>query len=70
MPGGPLRLYDLVLADPPYSTSDAERYGVPMVNRNKVMRELGMRTSHPARSSSGSIRSIRCMTASSRGPWP
>jgi hypothetical protein len=43
MPDVPLQLYDLVVADPPYSASDAERYGVAMVNRNKVMHELGER---------------------------
>lgn len=32
--------FDLVLADPPYSGEDAKHYGTPMVNRNKVMREL------------------------------
>jgi hypothetical protein len=36
----PLHQYDFVLADPPYSTSDAERYGQCMVNRNKVVRTL------------------------------
>jgi hypothetical protein len=36
----PLADYDLVLADPPYSTSDAERYGTAMANRNKVVRTL------------------------------
>jgi hypothetical protein len=38
--GVPLHLHDLVLADPPYSQSDAEHYGQAMVNRNKVMRTL------------------------------
>ena len=32
--------YDLILADPPYSAADAEKYDVPMVNRGKVMRAL------------------------------
>ena len=36
----PLADYDFVLADPPYSASDAERYGTMMVNRNKVVRTL------------------------------
>ena len=36
----PLADYDFVLADPPYSQSDAERYGSFMVNRNKVVRIL------------------------------
>lgn len=32
--------YDLVLADPPYSVEDAERYQTTMVKRNVVMRAL------------------------------
>jgi hypothetical protein len=36
----PLFLYDLVLADPPYSGEDANHYGTPMINRNKVMDAL------------------------------
>jgi hypothetical protein len=36
----PLDLYDLVLADPPYSVEDAEHYGPSMINRNKVMTAL------------------------------
>lgn len=32
--------YDLVLADPPYSAADAEKYGTPMVARSAVMRAL------------------------------
>ena len=36
----PLHLYDLVLADPPYSVEDAERYQTTMVKRNVVMRSL------------------------------
>jgi hypothetical protein len=36
----PLERYDLVLADPPYSVEDAERYQTTMVKRNKVMRAL------------------------------
>ena len=41
----PLADYDLVLADPPYSVEDAERYQTTMVQRNVVMRSLaaGMR---------------------------
>lgn len=38
----PIKDYDLVLADPPYSGEDAEHYGTPMINRNKIMRELEM----------------------------
>lgn len=36
----PLENYDLVLADPPYSVEDAERYQVTMVKRNCVMKAL------------------------------
>ncbi len=36
----PLEDYDLVLADPPYSTEDAEHYGCSMIRRNLVMRAL------------------------------
>ena len=36
----PLHRYDLVLADPPYSVEDAERYGTTMVKRNAVLRAL------------------------------
>ena len=36
----PLENYDLVLADPPYSIEDAERYKASMVNRFKVMTAL------------------------------
>ena len=32
--------FDLVVADPPYSQEDAFHYGTPMVNRNKVVREV------------------------------
>jgi hypothetical protein len=38
--GVPLAGYDFVLADPPCSESDAERYGTIMVNRNKVVATL------------------------------
>ena len=31
--------FDLILADPPYTDQDAERYGTPMVNRNIVVKE-------------------------------
>lgn len=31
--------FDLILADPPYSGEDADKYGTPMVNRNVVVRE-------------------------------
>jgi hypothetical protein len=36
----PLADYDFVLTDPPYSASDAERYGTAMANRNKLVRTL------------------------------
>ena len=36
----PLHAYDLVLADPPYSVEDADRYQTTMVKRNNVMRAL------------------------------
>ncbi len=39
----PLESYDLVLADPPYSVEDCERYQTTMVKRNKVMSALGAR---------------------------
>ena len=38
--GVPLESYDLVLADPPYSVEDAERYRTTMIKRNVVMRAL------------------------------
>ncbi len=31
--------YDLIIADPPYSEEDANKYGTPMVNRNAVVKE-------------------------------
>lgn len=39
----PLETYDLVMSDPPYSMEDAEHYGVPLINRSKVMATLGAR---------------------------
>jgi hypothetical protein len=38
--GVPLGEYDFVLGDPPYSESDAQRYGQCLVNRNKVVATL------------------------------
>lgn len=38
--GVPLGSYDLILADPPYSVEDAQRYSTTMIQRNKVMRAL------------------------------
>lgn len=32
--------FDLILADPPYTTHDAEIYGTPMPNRAAVMKQL------------------------------
>ncbi|MGH7071275.1 MAG: hypothetical protein ACREFO_14855, partial [Acetobacteraceae bacterium] len=40
----PLDDYDLILADPPYSVEDAERYRTTMIRRNVVMRALGQTT--------------------------
>jgi len=39
----PLRDFDLVLADPPYSVEDCEHYQCTMVKRNVVMKTLGSR---------------------------
>lgn len=39
----PLEQFDIVLADPPYSVEDADRYQTTMVKRNKVMDALGHR---------------------------
>jgi hypothetical protein len=36
----PLEKYDLILADPPYSVEDCERYQTTMIKRNVVMRAL------------------------------
>lgn len=36
----PSESFDLVLADPPYSSEDADHYGIPMVNRNLVIKEV------------------------------
>jgi hypothetical protein len=52
--GVPLDQYDLVLADPPYSVEDAERYRTSIVKRNVVMRAL--QRVRRGRSSCGSIR--------------
>jgi hypothetical protein len=45
----PLDQYDLVLADPPYSVEDAERYQTTMVQRNVVMRSLAAGMTEGAR---------------------
>lgn len=31
--------FDVIFADPPYSNEDATKYGTPMVNRNRVVKE-------------------------------
>jgi hypothetical protein len=36
----PIEEYDLILADPPYSVEDADRYQTTMVKRNTVLRAL------------------------------
>jgi SAM-dependent methyltransferase len=36
--------FDLVYADPPYTPSDAARYGTPMVDRRRSLRELAQVT--------------------------
>ncbi len=41
MAGVPLKKFDLVLADPPYSVEDCDHYQTTMVKRNVVMRTLG-----------------------------
>lgn len=38
--GVDLSVYDLVLADPPYSVEDCDHYQTTMVKRNVIMREL------------------------------
>ena len=40
MPASWRSRFDLILADPPYSHTDAEVYGTPMVNRGAVIRAL------------------------------
>jgi hypothetical protein len=45
----PLSEYDLVMADPPYSVEDADRYQTTMVKRNVVMRSLAARMREGAR---------------------
>jgi hypothetical protein len=39
----PVEDYDLIVADPPYSASDAERYGTTIVKRNRVVKALAPR---------------------------
>jgi len=40
----PLKNYDIVLADPPYSVEDCDHYVPTMVKRNKVMKALSRLT--------------------------
>ena len=35
----PINRYRLIIVDPPYSQEDANHYGIPMINRNKVIIE-------------------------------
>ena len=37
---GDVNLWDLQVADPPYTVADAARYGTPMVDRRKTLRAL------------------------------
>jgi hypothetical protein len=39
LPAQPAR-FDLVIADPPYSKTDAQRYGTPMIDRRRVLAAL------------------------------
>lgn len=39
LPAQPCR-FDLVIADPPYSKTDAQRYGTPMIDRRKALAAL------------------------------
>lgn len=39
----PLEKFDMIMADPPYSIEDSERYQTTMIKRNKVMAALGSR---------------------------
>jgi hypothetical protein len=41
--GVPVEGYDLILSDPPYSAEDADHYGTPLVDRNRVVRTLAPR---------------------------
>jgi hypothetical protein len=34
--------FDLIVADPPYSNEDADHYGVPMIQRNRVLAECAI----------------------------
>lgn len=37
----PASSFDLIYADPPYTTHDAEQYGTPLVNKKTVVAECG-----------------------------
>lgn len=39
----PVHEFDLVMADPPYSVEDCDRYQTTMIKRNKVMAALGQK---------------------------
>ena len=52
--------YDPIVADPPYSPEDADHYGTPPVNRNKVVDVLSHRMPPGAHLACGSIRRSRC----------
>jgi SAM-dependent methyltransferase len=36
------RSFDMIYADPPYSKADAVHYGLPMINRTKVLEECAL----------------------------
>lgn len=35
-------IFDLVLADPPYSVEDCDHYGTPMIKRNIILQQLSL----------------------------
>ena len=39
------RVFDVALADPPYTADDAAKYGVPMPSRSRLLREMARVTS-------------------------
>lgn len=40
LPSATRARFDLVIADPPYSSADAAQYGTPMINRGRAMRAI------------------------------
>ena len=44
----PVEMYDLIMADPPYSVEDSDHYVPTMVKRNKVLKALGARAASGA----------------------